>query len=260
MNGLKEALSRRHDSYWELLATAAGASASTAKTIEGISAREIYKGVQGRAIAPSFIRERIEAISVSNVQILADLARQWIDPQDIHGDPWWIAAWEASLRHLKGLRLVTQEAVNVPELSREVHVLWNDPIHQQVSWHTMLHQARLTEIQNFEIRDKSRYQLEERSISGPDVRQAPPKLFRLLRGRANRLDPSARAILASMQETCLNRDPFEAALIIELYKELSLGTCENLYYKLADLVPSMTDPRDIIPLVYVLLNDNWKVP
>jgi hypothetical protein len=102
-------------------------------------------------------------------------------------------------------------------------------------------------------------ELEEQCLSKSDVEGAPPRLLRLLRGKASRLDASARPIIASMASGCLDHDPFDAALTLEIDKEISLEKSEHLQVSLAKRMNCVADLRSLVPLFYVLVGD-WCVP
>lgn len=250
---------KRHDSYWELLATAAGVEESVEKTLRGLAGREIHQAHEGLAVAPSLIRERVESLAAWNPHALVDVIQDWLPPADIKGNPWWIAAWETSLRHLKALHAITRSIVNVPELSEEVDLLWPHSREGRVAWRAVLKEAASPFIPFNHLRRLSLAELEEQSLSKSDVEGAPPRLFRLLRGKAFRLDASARAIVASMALGCLDCDPFDAAIIVEIDKELSPEDSEHLQMTLAQRMSHVVDPRSLIPLFYVLVS-NWCVP
>jgi hypothetical protein len=84
-------------------------------------------------------------------------------------------------------------------------------------------------------------------------------MLRLLLGRTALLDHSAVAVLCERARTSAARDPLEASLIAELCADVSPMTVNRMRYDLVGTVPSITDPRSVIPLVYVLLGI-WHVP
>jgi hypothetical protein len=90
----------RRDSYWEFIATAAGDPQAVAITVHGLTREELDRGAHGDAIAPSIVRERVEALAAWNPARLAELASRWRKPAECIGDPYHEAAWSAAERHL----------------------------------------------------------------------------------------------------------------------------------------------------------------
>lgn len=74
LQSLIEVCRKRNDGYWELLATAANCQKSVEKSYLGVSVPELKKGsFSSFSVSPSFITKRIEALSVSNLELLREL-------------------------------------------------------------------------------------------------------------------------------------------------------------------------------------------
>ena len=129
----RDALRRRSDGYWELLATAAGAPEAVERTVRGLTAQELDRGAHGLALAPSLVEERVEALAAHDVGRLVELAREWTAPSAMDDHPWWQAAWRTSLRHLKDAGAISRQDVEAPWLEGEVAVLWDEPA-ESLSW------------------------------------------------------------------------------------------------------------------------------
>jgi hypothetical protein len=257
---VRNRLRQRSDSYWELLATAAGAEESLAKTLEGLAANELALGSRGKAIAPSIVRERIEAVAAWAPHMLASVAERWNRPDQIGMDPWWTAAWEPALRHLKNLSVIEKHMVDVPELSNEVALLWNVNADESISWRETAAEFRRGTISYNGIRSRSCGKLIEPELGRADIERNPIVLLRMLRGRASVLDDEAADLVLSMLPTCEVRDPLEAAVIIETCEELVPGSSASLYEALIRLISGLNDVRKIIPMAYVLVSEDWEVP
>jgi hypothetical protein len=244
---------------WEILATALGEEAAVETTMRGLSATELQKKANGKAIAPSMIRERVEALAAYNPHLLASLTQQWLDPQHIHSDYWWTAAWYPSLRHLKQLGVIQREMVDVPALHREVDILWYAPDPSPISWHLLLDYLAQKGGQAFDlIRKEAARPLIEPTLSAHDLATAPIYTLRLLRDRTELLDHSARGWLEMMVRTQANRTCIGLVYIIELCKELAIPIPETTEAELgAELLQGDLD--DLAGTVYTLLTD-WRIP
>lgn len=256
-NALKEVLKGRWDSFWELAATSVGVEESVKKTLTGLSAEEINKGANGQACSPSLIRERVEALAAWNPMTLTILASEWVQPKDIDEFSWWQPAWSVSLRHLKALNAVQREDVDVPALSAEVGILWNDKEKEVFSWQEMKSKVQEGVLYG-ELRKLSDSTLRENTISVEDIADAPPEILRLLRGRYDLLDSRARNYIVELATSTPVGQGFPE-LIVEVCKELSLNVTNELCRNLARRIPTLKDPRKVVPLIYVLVSD-WRVP
>jgi hypothetical protein len=170
---LRAALSKRFDGYWELVATAAGHAASTARTEEGLSAKALAQGAIGPAHAPSLVSERVEALAAFSPQALARLAGGWIRPRDMGENPWWTAAWTSSLRHLKALEVIERRQVEAPALSKEIALLWYKPVEREISWLRLANELRSRFALYEFCREAAPARIAEPTISAADLEQAP---------------------------------------------------------------------------------------
>jgi hypothetical protein len=200
---VRRALAVRGDGYWELLATAAGAPSSIARTEKALSADVLRLGAQGPAEAPSVVRERVDALCAWDPGILARLATTWLEPRDINDDPWWTAAWSAGLRHLKTLGVIDRNRADVAALAAEVALLWGDHPNQEISWRRWAEatKGRLSA----SIREMAQARIVEDNLTGVDIEGAPLSMLRLLRGRTHLLDASAIDVVSARALSCLAR-------------------------------------------------------
>jgi hypothetical protein len=252
-------LSARSDGSWELLAAPAGSTDALAEVLRGLSRTELDRGALGLALAPSIVRDRVEAVASRDHRLLADLAATWARPVEIGDHQWWLAAWGSSIRHLQELGAITRDEVDVPELAPEVELVWGESPRAAISWRRFAAEKRARFVPYDSIRAAGNAEIEEDTLTAADLEGTSPLLLRALRGRSSRLDDSARAALAAWADEALDRDPFEAALILELCDELSLAVAETVRERLVDRAEHLDDPRAIIPLAYVALG-NWVVP
>src|SRR5216684_9253805 len=169
LKALRAALSIRHAGYWELAATAAGQAESVAQTEKGLCAEALTRAADGPALAPSLVRERVEALAAFSPDRLARLASDWKDPQEIGNDPWWTAAWSTSLRHLRAIGAIERGQVECAALSSEIELIWDGPFEREISWH-LFGEALASYPVRFDIcRCAARVEISERTISADNL-------------------------------------------------------------------------------------------
>jgi hypothetical protein len=257
---LAAAMKARRNSYWILLATAAGESHSVAESTDGVSRRELDRGSLGAAVSPSIVDARIEAIAAYDPCVVAELARAWRAPGDVIGDPFWLSAWRTSLRHLKTVGGFNPDELASPDLDAEIEIVWGAPVDGSISWADTKARVQAGRATLADIRRWSKRRLCEPRLGARDMSDAPPVMLRLLRDRANLLDPSAAATVGEWAETLLDRDPFDASAIIEVAQAGGV-LCRDLACKqLASHIDEIEDARTIIPLAYALLRPGWVIP
>lgn len=194
---LRHALSQRWDGYWELGATAVGVPQSVEKTLAALSAGELVKEFDH---PDRIIQERVEALAVWNPRLLVDLAATWQttwttrrvdeegEPFWLLGEPLWITAWRAALRHLASLGAVRAGDLEIPELEEESDVLWGSLPTDAITWHDVLDEINRHFFPSDEaVRKYSRLPLVGPLPSLEDLLEGPVMMLRLLRGRTSGL-------------------------------------------------------------------------
>jgi hypothetical protein len=254
---LREALSRRRDSYWELLATAAGDAESLQRTTIALSAESLASG-PGMADAPSTVSARVEAFAAYSKTALAELAVQWPKPLAIGDNPRWIAAWTTALRHLKSLSVISVAEAAVPSIASEAAIVWPENTSNEVSWHAVVSQIQSHRLFYDDVRALAVRPLMESTLSTSEVLAAPWQALRLLRGRLGLQTVLRDAFIERARKT--QRDnSFEAALAVELSEGSSPGFIDELRAEVIRTLASIDDARRLIPLGYVLVGD-WRAP
>ena len=240
----------------EVLAVAAGVSSAVERVGRCLSAVELGRGFHGANASPATVADRVEALAAWSPRALADVAAQWIAPLEIRGDDWWTAAWSSSLRHLAALGRIDRERASVPELSREADVVWCDT-RTPVTWRATRELAAATFDSYRVVRMKASAPLVDERITADDLEQSPLSLLRLLRGRADRLDAGARALVDEWLPDATSRHPLEAALLAETGRALSLVGVTALAEALAARIAE--DPLEWNGVAFSLVTD-WRVP
>jgi hypothetical protein len=259
MKSLRAALSDRNDSYWELLATAAGDAESIERTETGLRVEALTQGAGGPAVAPSIVSERVEALAAFNPARIVKLATKWQAPKQIGDNPWWHAAWLTSLRHLRAQGAIERGQVDCPALFAETALLWDEPFEREISWRRFSEELKSSKLRYEICRSAARGEIAEKSLSARDLEDVPWQMLRLLRGRARLLDQSAVDLLIDRARNWTNRDPLEMALVAEICADLSPTTNGWMAEEMISIIPSTSDPRDLTPIAYTLLG-GWHPP
>lgn len=260
MNALREMMSQRDDGYWELLATAAGCGESVEKTRSGLTAKALASEPEGPAVGMHIVMYRVEALAAHDVSELVSLSREWRRPSEIDPDTWWSAAWYSSLRHLERRGAVVPSEAQVPWLIREARAIWGNVDASSVSWRALAGELKTRWCDLAEIRALAHRPLEEPSLDARDVEAAPRTMLRLLRGRGELLSQDARALLLEHARKSLveGRDD-ETSLLVDLAIELEPAFLGEISTFLVKKIPSLKNPREIIPLPYLALG-SWRMP
>jgi hypothetical protein len=276
---LREALSARDDGYWELAAASAGAPSALERVRAGLTGEELERGARGDAIAPSVVRERVEAVAACDPRMLIEIAGGWGAPVELGDRPFFAAAFGAALRHLAAHGAITRSAITRsevagsevagsrvavdPELEAEVEILW--PLARDIEarrWRDLVDAHRRAAHVPFDrIRALARVPLVDRALGVNDVADAPWAMLRALRGREHLLDPSARAHLREVASGLSpDADPFDAAVLVEIASRVDPELLAIVRDAFVARLPGEPDARAVIPLVYVLLGNGWVVP
>lgn len=257
---LSAVLSKRLDGPWRLTATAAGVGDAIDATERALSAQSIDAGTQGAAGSAHALREDVEALAALDPKRLVTLSSRWRAPRAIDGDRFWCATWEAALRHLVAAEAIRRTEADVPELANEVATLWPRDATEPLHWRDLVEELGGEMVSFATLRRWAARPLAETSLSEADISETPPLVLRLLRGRTQLLDPSARRHVAALLEEWDEWDPFEAAVIAETCQHVAPEAFAQCTRRVSEAVPQMHDARSAIPLVYVLLGRGWKIP
>jgi hypothetical protein len=258
---LSDALGSRSDGYWELLATAVGNPDALAQTRKGLAREALERGAFGEGVAPSIVRQRVEALAAWNRETLVELAMGWIEPSKIDRNPLWTAAWGASMRHLHSANIFGSEYFSVPELASERAIVFSTR-RPAVSWRELARRWQSSSLPFDAVRETAQALLSERTISRDDVITAPVSMLRVLRGRANLLEPDAINAIETRARVALERPNFDAAVLFDTLREPEIRNEQLLLFgreRLETHLGTIADPREILELAYVLLG-SWRLP
>jgi len=256
---LSEVVARRWDHRWEFLATAVGVAESVNQTMRGLSREELLQGIAGSE-SPGTVSLRVDALAVYSINQLVAIVRTWPLPVTIGDQPWFTYGWHSSLRYIKDFGIVRRADVDVPGLRHEVEVLWYDAGNTAVSWHQVAQQLAQRPDDYSYVRKQAQGKLLEPFLSAAEVERAPPFMLRLLRGRANRIDPRAYDYLASLARMCLDHRGNVPVLALELCKEINLPILADIEAAVVDRLeqgPDSTALESLATIVYILLSD-WR--
>jgi hypothetical protein len=263
MINLRKAMAARIDGDWELLATAANVPQSVDLTARCLSRRELDRGPNGPSGGQSTIRRRVEALAVSNPDVLVSLARDWRLPSEFppEGDGVFIPAWRQSLRHLRNAGVIHRSQVDVPSLADEVEFVFADKFPESVSWTDAIEQIRKVPVAALRnVRRWSKCDLEEDPVQF-GARGFHPLLLRALRGREFLLDPAEIPLLVKFcQSDLLLADPHESAVVVECCKVLAPDIVQGARDVMTEAIANTKDALSVVPLCYVLLETGWLTP
>jgi hypothetical protein len=252
MIALHEAMSRRLDGDWELLATSANVPESVALTSRMLSRRTLGLGSGGKTRGQRHIRRRVEALAVNNPALLAELAREWRTPTEFptEGDGYFIPAWRQSLRHLQKLGAIVRSEVDVPALADEVEVLFD-----------AVTEPETPALQIYKARRWAKRRLLESSVTFHKV-CFRPAMLRVLRGREQLLDAAGRTMVAELcTQKLFTYDPYEMGVALEFCRVVLPDIFHSARALVAERIASSgIDPNAVIPLAYVLLDTGWTTP
>jgi hypothetical protein len=256
---LRAALSTREDSYWEMLAAAAGSPAALERVQGGLSRDALDGGSDGAAIAPSIVSERVEALAAWDPARLEVLARSWRAPAEVAEDPLWLAAWTSALRHLHARGGTDRRAFAIPALATEASVLWPEPRPAR-SWDEIVRDYGSRFVAYETVRLWATGPLSDAAIRADQLSNAPLALLRVLRGRERLLTADARELWRTWTTDAHKRDPLDAAVAIELASKVEPVALSHARVELTSALRKMTDARAAIPLAYVLVSPYWVAP
>lgn len=259
VDSLQHALRQRADGRWAFLAAAAGRPESIDELALAVSSRELDRGSAGAAVTPSLVSERVEALAVSARPVLVRVAIEWRKPAATGSDPFWSAAWNAALRHLAGEMDLNPEDFRPSAVASEAAIVWPNGDKDVYTWNELLTRCRDGVASYEQIRRWATHPLGDRRIREEQVTNAPSLLLRVLRDRVELLTADAVASLNARVEVA-GEDPFEVAILAELLACVDDSIADNLREQVLSILPTVTDPREVIPLAYVLLGQHWVVP
>ena len=234
---LKQVCSLRDDGSWELLSTAAGHEPSVKKTLSGLVTLDLLHCTP-ITVAPSVVRERVLALSVSHPAALGQLFDEW---QDLYNqgriardDYWLLAAWQ------EAKECFTQE--NELDLTA-----------QPWSWYeefTLFSQkGRLL----------TRRPLKEKYLTYQDIQAAISQgkgILRALRTQEVKIEEATFFHYSNQIESL---DPYILAFLIEFSRKNNFD--QNIWIKrFLERIPHEKEPLNLTPSVYCLLNSTWCVP
>jgi hypothetical protein len=257
---LREALCQRMDGRWAFLAAAAGRPDAIEELSLPLSRAELDRGSAGRALTPSLVSERVEALAVSASLNLTHLAKEWRMPIDTGDDPFWAAAWNSALRHLVGRVCLNPDDFRLPAVAVEAALVWPRDHRPSCSWDEVAAACVARTVPYNEIRRWATYRLVDRHIQESQLRHVPILFLRVLRGHYEVLTADAIDYLYTRCEDLLGQDSFETAVLAEALSAVDASIMSTLQRWFLDILPDVTEPRDVIPLAYFLLEPRWVVP
>ena len=184
---------------------------------------------------------------------------------------YWAVAWARSLRHLEKTGRIGGHTVRSDSyiVASEARILWGKTEPGSVSWMKLVERLRRGSLFFDEIRMLARVPLEEAALGeshlracheAADASREPLALLRILRGRAGVLDGSGRTALQRFLLEGRSRSPGEAALLLEVAREVRISGLDDLSLPLVEIVIEAKSPRSVAPLAYSLLNTGWQLP
>lgn len=254
---LRTAIHKRLQEYWswDLLGTAVGIDASVMRTVHRLSAAHLNTFPwEGPGNAPSQVGEHVQALAAYSPVKLADLAQTWPSPHEMDENPWFLRAWYTSLPYLKKLGVIEREQVDVPDLAREVTILWDAPTQPTFSWRALARD--LAEHPNLFAIDRIRAldgaMMVESSLSAADLEGIPWEMWRALLGRGKYLDASARDVVEGIARHYFHTEQ-PNIFAVEVCKELDIPVIEPLQTELVEAVNKGHDPQTLTGITYALV-------
>ncbi|MCP4372472.1 MAG: hypothetical protein GY797_30860 [Deltaproteobacteria bacterium] len=268
-------LKSRHNNKWALISAVAGYKPEIDRLITSLTAKQLGYAFDGLATAPSKVSQLVEALAAIDCEILKMLSQDWIDPRNLKNSPYdsqeafWTEAWSSSLRHLKRIKAIHRNYVDVPALEHEVSILWDKPKKNKVSFIETANIIKKRFLSSSNIRILASAELTEKSLSAKelqqcinkiDIKYAPLQLLRLLRGRLQILDTSAQEYIFTLLQNFDKRHPLEAAILVETAIGLEMNVLEMVDEKLVQIVLTTDDPSNIEWIVFILRRNGWCIP
>ena len=273
-------LRSRGDGYWELLSTAAGAAESISRTTAGLTAATFRAGVGGAGGTPSLVQDRVEALAAYGKQVLIELSRDWPRPRVLSNDSkkgendLLFGAWRSAFRFLVSQNAITYDdvATDLVGLQEESDICFGIRSPKIDSWDDLVDGVATGRIGYAKLRALDKRELPVPTIDAKCLmdlmtrgRSGAPELKRLrvLRGREDRLAADAvQCVCDTLTEAA--RDPAQLSeLGVCVAAELAIGHSHEVRFKLMDAVADELrvrgQPRNLAPLIYVLLQRGWSV-
>jgi len=246
---------------WELLASATGNQDALAMSIVGVSAEEIEKGFSSsKVVSPSFMAERIEAISVYDQSIIKRLSYNWKSLKDVEEDDYiWGIAWSSALRFLVEQELKREDGVKNLEIATELYTL-APQLNEHISWLKLKDKVMNGKFYSYnDFRVISSYDIMEDSVDITNLGINNLYILRVLRGRFHLLNNQSLDRLNSLIELNESVDPLILSLIIEIFRELNPDTVDLIKSRFFEKFIGLGDPEEITPSFYSVLNPFWVV-
>lgn len=260
---------RTHD-LWALLAAVVGNPLALNKLMKRLSRDGID---QARTVMPpGDIGDCIEAIAAFDPWLLVPLSKTWRRLDDIASSKelhynYWYETWRTSLRHLRKSAAIQREDVHASALSRYIARLWSPPCQTVIAWYELNDAYLALPYPNDSyIADRASCPLRETHLSRSDLQAVDPGLLRMLRHRTYLLSGDAKAYILDATQQALSTYEMwcesPTLVCLELALEIApdiRSSFEDHVMRMITTMPHRVDPRNILPLVSVLLT-NWRVP
>jgi len=235
---LKKACSQRTNGSWELLATAAGNPHSLSKTLQGLALDELkLEFMSTVTFSPSIVEERVEALSVSRPDLLRHLLAEWeveVCQNQLASENVFITRAISTARTLFTVDQVDPNAEPW---------LWNEHLNvfSPNASRSLAHRPIINQV-----------------ITLEDIKNAIPHgggVIRALRGQNIQLEESIFTHYAQLMNSTSS---YILSLLIELSRQTSFNTDIWIEHCL-DFLPKTSDPYNLTPMTYSLLNPSWYV-
>lgn len=260
---------RTHD-LWALVSALVGNPIALNKLLKRLSRDGIDQA--HFVMPPGDVAACVEAVVAFDPWLLRSLITTWRQLDDILSTQeveynYWYMAWHTSLRHFRKSEAIQREDVHASALSRYVARLWSPPCQTAIAWYE-LNDAYLSlpYPNDSYIVDHTSCPLRETHVSRSDLQAVDPGLLRMLRHRTYLLGGDAKAyILESTQQALSTYETWcesPKLVCLELALEIAphmRSPFEDHVMRMITAIPNRVDPRNILPLVGVLLT-NWRVP
>lgn len=278
----REFLARRHDGFWELLATSAGNAASVSKTIAGLQGAAFADGHRGPARTFSLVEQRIDALGAYQPSLIVELAAAWKRPAALGSDPMdeerdlLIAAWASAIRYLAPVAAVTVDELRtgIPAIRDEADVFFGPLELIPTSWSDLVAMFARGYLGWHKLRQLDRVKLNLGSVTPTRLDEllhiegsGPQGLgcLRVLRGRETSLTADAATWLCSHLEHDAATNPKVASeagfcIAAEIALCVRPQLRETLTRVAADAISSSGRPAEHARLAYVLLGTGWQTP
>lgn len=213
--------------------------------------------IDRRDSAPSDMAPLVEAVAAHHRPTLAGLTKQWPDPADVAGHPWYEAAWTAALRHIDRSRL-GRSPHDVDFLDDELALI-GDGVDDPRPWSWFeLPTGNGRPFVDLDLRALARRPCTNAAIDAAALATAPMRALRALRGRFDLLDSSARRFLVAIDPDPVE-DPYGIAVLLEASRDLGLGLATPIAERVNHELSNGTTSWSMFDTVLTLMSD-WVVP